>query len=304
MLQAYHAAWPMVMTKGEFGEAWRQIEAGLAIYRRDAHAHHARIYGGHDPGTCGYAIGALIRVTTGYPDHAVKLIEQGVALARDLDHPPTLVHALWFAAEIYQLRREPKAVEQTVTTLLPLVSEHGSAVGVANATMLRGWAQILQGDFETGSAELRRGLTAWRATGSKFHVPYRLARAADACRAAGLVEEGIGLIVEALTYAESSEDRWCAAELHRLRGELLLLAGSASQEIEECYRRALTIARGQGARLWELRAAVGLARLWRGESKLTEARDLLAPVYDWFTEGLDTPDLKEAEALLEELCRS
>ena len=119
-----------------------------------------------------------------------------------------------------------------------------------------------------------------------------------------MVEEGVGLIGEALTYAETSEDRWCTAELHRLRGELLLLAGSQSQEVEDCYRLTLTVARAQGARLWELRGAVGLARLWRDQSKRKEARDLLAPVYAWFTEGLDIPDLKEAGALLAELGRS
>lgn len=297
LLQAHHAAWPMVMTKGAFGEAWRHVEAGLALYRRDAHAHHARLYGGHDPGTCAYAIGALTRAATGFPDHAVALIERGLALARDLAHPPTLAHALWFAAEIHQIRREPKNVQRTVAELLPVVSEHGSAVGMANATMLNGWARTLQGEIESGLAELRSGLTAWRETGSKFHVPYRLARAGDACRAAGLAHEGLALINEALEYAASSQDRWFSAELHRLKGELILTT-APPQEIEAGYQQAISLAQNQGARLLELRAATSLARLWRDQRRHDEADALLAPIYSSFSEGFDLADLKEAKALL------
>jgi predicted ATPase len=298
MLQAYHAAWPMVMSKGDFGKAWRQIEAGLAIYRRDAHAHHARLHGGHDPGTCGYVIGALIRAATGYPNHALKLIEQGLTLARDLAHPPTLAHALWFAAEVRQLRREPTAVRAIADALFPVVSEHGSAVGVANATMRRGWAQTQQGEVDEGLAALRSGLIAWRATGSKFHLPYRLARAADAFRVAGLADEGLCLVAEALEYAEHNEDHWFSAELHRLRGELLLLTHGQSHEIEACYRQALAVARSQGARLLELRAATSLARLWRSLGRHDDAHGLLVPAYSSFSEGVDLADLREAKALL------
>jgi class 3 adenylate cyclase/predicted ATPase len=301
MLQAYHAAWPMTMNKGDFKEAWRQVEAGLALYRRDAHAHHARLYAGHDPATCAYAIGALVRVATGHPDHAVELIERGLELARGLAHPPTVVHALSFAADVRLLRREPAAVEGLADNLLPLVSEYGSAVSIANTTMLRGWARTLQGEIGEGLAELRRGLAAWRATGSKFHVPYRLARAADACRVAGSHEEGLQLIAEALEHAERSEDHWFSAELHRVRGELLLLVGGSWQESEACHQQAIAVARAQGARLLELRAAAGLARLLREQGKRVEARDLLAPVLGRFSEGFDTFDLMEAKALLEAL---
>jgi len=298
ILQAHHAAWPMVMTKGDFDEAWRHVEAGLALYRRDAHAHHARLYGGHDPAACGYAIGALTRAATGYPDEAVALIERGLALASDLAHPPTLAHALWFAAEVRQLRREPKAVEQMVAALLPVVIEHGSVVGVANATMLRGWARTLEGEIDVGLTELRSGLDAWRATGSKFHVPYRLARAADACRAAGLADEGLSLVTEALEYAARSDDRWFSAELYRLKGELLLLAGGQFQEIEASYQEALALARLKGARLLELRSATSLARLWCGQNRYDDADSMLIPILSSFTEGFGLADLKEAKALL------
>jgi class 3 adenylate cyclase/tetratricopeptide (TPR) repeat protein len=301
LLQANHAAWPMFMCRGRFDEMWRQVQEGLSIYRRDQHAHHARLYGGHDPATCGYACGALVRAVTGYLDHAVELANQSTALARDLAHPPTSVHALWFAAEVRYSRREPSALEEAAAQLLKVVSEHGSAVGIANATMLGGSARVMRGDREGGLAELREGLAAWRATGSKFHASYRLARAADACRMTGLVDEGLALIAEALEVSDETDERWFLAEEHRLRGELLQLGGKDSGEVEAEYRRALDVARGQGAKTWELRASTSLARLWRDHGKRAEARGLLAPIHGWFSEGFGTPDLEEAEKLLNEI---
>jgi predicted ATPase len=299
MLQAHHAAWPTVMSRGKFAKAWQHVQAGLGLYRREMHGQHAYVYGGHDPGMCAYTCGALVRVILGYPDHALELIDKGLALARDLDHPPTLVHALWFAAEVRQLRREPRAVEEIVAALAPLVSEHGSAVGVANTTMLRGWAQVATGEIDQGIAELRKGTHAWRATGSRFHFPYRLARAADAYRMAGLRAEGLHLVTEALEATERSGEGWFDAELHRLRGELLSRRDGV--EAEGCFHRALVVARNQGARYLELRAATSLARLWCDQSRRDESCALLAPVYAWFTEGFETPDLRDANVLLDAL---
>jgi predicted ATPase len=134
-----------------------------------------------------------------------------------------------------------------------------------------------------------------------YLVPYRLARAADACRMAGNIDEGVQLISDALEAMRGFEDHWFEADLYRLQGELLLRAGTNPDDAEVCFEHALKVARLQGGRLLELRAAISMTRLWRDQGKHAEARDLLAPVYDWFTEGFDTPDLKEAKALLEEL---
>jgi predicted ATPase len=295
-LQAHHAAWPIFMVTGALIDAKRHIATGLALYRRELHGQHALQYGGHDPGVCGYVNDALIAATLGHPDQALRQMEEGLALARVLDHAPSLAQALWFAAELHQIRREPREVEAFATAVLPLLSDHGSAVGVANATMLRGWARLMQGDIEDGLATMREGLAAWRETGSKFHVPFRLARAADAHRAAGHIEEGLRLVGEAI---DQSDDRWFAPELHRLKGELLLKMGR-QDEGEESLQNALTAAREQNARLLELRAATSLAKLWKGRGQNHEASDLLGGLYAWFTEGLETPDLREAKAMLEE----
>jgi predicted ATPase len=141
-------------------------------------------------------------------------------------------------------------------------------------------------------------LKAWRGTGS---MSYHLARVADAYRIARSTEEGLRLIDEALKAVERLEDRWFEADLHRVQGELLLLTGTDSDEAAACLERALAAARLQGARLLELRAATSIARLWCSKSRRSHARDLLMPIYGWFTEGFDTPDLKEAKTLLDEL---
>ena len=285
------------MVTGALATARHHIACGLALYRRDTHGEQALLYGGHDPGVCGYVVDALIVAIMGYQDQAVRQMQEGLELARELDHAPSLAQALWFTAELHQIRREPQKVQDTVTVVLPLLERHGSAVGVANATMLRGWARVMQGHIEEGLAVVREGLAAWRGTGSKFHFAYRLARAAEAHLVAGEIEDGLRLICEA---TDQSGDCWCAPELHRLKGDLLLKAGRRD-EVEVCLDQALKAAQEQGARLLELRAAMSLSRVLQAEGRRNEAQDVLAPIYTWFTEGLDTADLQQAKALLHQL---
>ena len=296
-LQAHHAAWPNFMATGPLVTARHHIACGLALYRRDTHGEQALQYGGHDPGVCGHVVDALIAAVMGYPDQAVRQMQEGLGLARELDHAPSLAQALWFTAELHQIRREPQKVQESVSAVLPLLARHGSAVGVANATMLRGWALVMQRHIEEGLAVMREGLAAWRATGSKFHVPYRLARAAEAHLVAGEIEDGLRLICEATV---QSGDCWFAPELHQLKGELLLEAGRRD-EVEVCLNQALKAAREQDARLLELRAAMSLGKVLQAQGRRHEAQGLLAPIYTSFTEGLDTADLQQAKALLDRL---
>jgi predicted ATPase len=165
--------------------------------------------------------------------------------------------------------------------------------------MLRGWARVMLGHIEEGLAVMQEGLAAWRATGSKFHVPYRLARAAEAHLVAGEIEDGLRLICEA---TNQSGDCWFAPELYRIKGELLLEAGRRD-EVEGCLDQALKAAQEQGARLLELRAAMSLTRVLQAQGRRDEAQGLLAPVYACFTEGLDTADLQQAKALLDQMDR-
>ena len=169
------------------------------------------------------------------------------------------------------------------------------------ANAARGWALVDQGEIEAGLALMPDSATSLLEYHFAWSAPY-LSLAAMTWGRHGLAEEGLELVTEALTLTQRDDERWWEAELHRVKGELLLTnSPNASGEAEACFNLALDIARKQSARSLELRAATSLARLWQEQRKLQEARDLLAPIYNWFTEGFDTADLKDAKALLDEL---
>src|SRR5262249_51537374 len=168
--------------------------------------------------------------------------------------------------------------------------------------ILRGWALTQQGQAQEGIAQINQGLTAYRATGAEASRSYLLALLAETHGILGEPEAGLTALTEALILVNTTGERWYEAELHRLKGALLLQQNSDNQaEAETCFAQAMAIAQNQQAKSWELRAATSLARLWHQQGKRQEAHDLLAPVYHWFTEGFDTADLKDAKALLDEL---
>jgi predicted ATPase len=189
------------------------------------------------------------------------------------------------------------ALAERADQLVALATEQGFPHWGAQGTLYRGWAKVKDGEVEEGTALLRAGLAAYRTAGSKLFVPHYMDLQAAACELAGQIEEAASLLDDALQLVERTGERWLEAELNRHKGQLLLRQGH-TEVAEELYFKALSIARAQEAKLWELRAAASLARLRRDQGRRTEACDLLAPVYAWFTEGFDTPDLKEAKALL------
>jgi predicted ATPase len=163
-----------------------------------------------------------------------------------------------------------------------------------------GWVMVKDGDVAEGMSLLRRGSAAYRATGAEAWTPQNAEFLARACEITGQIQEAMAQLDLALQIVERTGVRWLEAELYRHKGQLLLRQGH-SEAAEKLYRKALSIAREQEAKLWELRAAASLARLRRDQGRRADAHDLLAPVYGWFTEGFDTADLKEAKALLDEL---
>jgi predicted ATPase len=190
------------------------------------------------------------------------------------------------------------ALGEWVDQLVTVTTEQGFPHWRAMEAICRGWLKVKKDDVEEGISLLRSGLATSLTTGA--WRPHNIALLAAACEIAGQIEEALSLTDEALQIVERTGERWFAAELNRHKGQLLLRQGH-SEAAEELYYKALSIAAEQEAKLWELRAAVSLARLHRDQSRHTEARDLLTPVYGWFTEGFDTADLKEAKALLDEL---
>jgi predicted ATPase len=206
------------------------------------------------------------------------------------------------AAEFHQFRHEGALTQMRVDALMALSTEQGFSVERAEAMYLQGWALVRQGQVEEGIAQMCQGTAAWRATGAIIGQPHQRALLAEAYRTAGQIEEGLRVVSKALDGALRTQEQWYTAELYRLKGELLLAQSwGYHAEAETCFHQALDITRRQQAKSLELRAAMSLGRLWQQQGKRDEARELLAPIYGWFTEGFDTDDLQEAKTLLEAL---
>jgi len=192
------------------------------------------------------------------------------------------------------------ALNERAAQLVAAATEQGFPVYGAMGTIHRGWVMVKNGDVTRGISLLRSGSAAYRATGTEMWTPHNTTLLAQACEIAGQIEEALAMLDDALQIVERTRARWFEGELNRHKGRLLLKKGH-TEAAEELYFKALRIAVEQEAKLWELRAAASLARLWGEQGRRAEARDLLASVYSWFREGFDTADLKEAKALLDEL---
>jgi predicted ATPase len=225
-----------------------------------------------------------------------------LAEARELSHPISLAFALSVSCRLHFVLEDPRTVRHRADELIALTTEQGFAFFLAMGTAYRGWTLVEAGEAEAGTDLLRRGIAGFQASGAAWTLPFYLAQLATAHAKTGRPEDALGQLAEALALTERSGVRWFEAELHRRRGELLLTAHpGAEAEAEAAFRHAIAIARQQEAKLWELRSAISLAQLWRGQDKCDEARGVLAQVYGWFSEGFDTPDLRQGKALLEEL---
>jgi predicted ATPase len=302
LLEAHHALWTSLFTGGELMAARAHQEEGLRLYDPHRHRTHAALYSGHDPGVCcRYRSGGCLWLL-GYPDQAVASSQAALILAQQLAHPLSLGIALYWAAMLHHLRREASLTQARAEALMTLATDQGFAVLVASAMPLLGWARVARGHGEEGIRQIQQGLAAYEAGGDARDRPYYQALLAEACAQAAQTAAGLEALAAALARLGQSEVQWWEAELHRLKGALWLQhAGAQPEEAEACFQQALAVARRQQAKSLELRAAVSLSRLWQHQGKRVEARDLLAPIYSWFTEGFDTADLQEAKALLEEL---
>jgi predicted ATPase len=241
-------------------------------------------------------------VALGYQDHAVACIRQAVSRAHALAHPFSLVFATHHAGIIHHLRREPQAAYASAETSLHMARTHGFPLFVGANLVLQGWALAMHGRATEALAQMEQGLAMSQATGHKVFYPWNLALMAEAYGQAGQFAAALTVVVEALTIIDTTEERMWEAELHRLKGETCLAQAAENHAVAAaCLQQAFVVARRQHAKSWELRAAMSLARLWQGQGKRAEAFELLAPIYDWFTEGFETPDLQDARVLLDAL---
>jgi len=244
----------------------------------------------------------------GYPEQALKRGNEALSLAQDLSHPYSLAQALFFAAELHHLRREAQAVQERAEAVITLATDQGFPFWLAQGMSLRGWALVKQGQRrDEGMVQLRKGLAAYQATGAELGQPYYLAELAEAFGLLGQAEEGLHVLAEALTAAGKSGE-FSETEICRLKGELTLQLHQGPraklEEAEACFLKAIEIARQQNAKSWQLRSTTSLARLLAQVGRRDEARASLADIYNWFSEGFDTADLKEAKSLLDELGRA
>jgi predicted ATPase len=241
--------------------------------------------------------------TLGYPDRALERMQEALARAQKLAHPYSQSMVLLYSAWLHMFRREASAAREHAGQGIALSLEHGFPWPQAYATAVHGWALAEEGCADEGMKEIREGLAALEQMGHGLWRPHRQGLLAAAFARAGQTEEALAVVTQALEDARRTGDLEHAAELHRQRGELTLrhAAVGAALAAEKCFGQAIGTARGQKAKSWELRAAISLARLWGDQGRRRQARELLAPVCDWFTEGFDTPDLQDANALLEAL---
>jgi adenylate cyclase len=236
----------------------------------------------------------------GYPEQAAQRNQEALTLAQELGYPLVLAYGLLYVALFYHLCRDARATQAQAETLITLSSEQGFAYRLAQGRILQGWALAEQG--KEVIEQMLQNLTGVQAAGAQIFRPSFLAMLAEVHGRVGQTEEGLVVVSEALADVSKTGERFFEAELYRLKGDLLLQQSADNYpEAEDSFSKALDVARKLEAKSLELRAATSVARLRQNQGKQAEARELLAPVYEWFTEGFDTADLKNAKALLEEL---
>jgi predicted ATPase len=293
-------------------------EGSVAFYRGDlvtARAHLEASLRRCDPpllalsASGGFADGVIILTVLaqalwalGYADQAQARGQEALALAQQLEHPPSLVYATAYAAHLCQYRRDAVATQTHADAVMTMAAAQGFGHRREHGRILWGWARAMQGHAATSVAHIQQGWSAVQGTGLKLSHPYWLALLAEAYGQAGQPEAGLAVLTDACTLVAATEERWWEAELSRLQGALLLhLSRPDVPQAEACFQQALEVARRQQARALELRAALSLSRLRQQQNQRQAARELLAPIYGWFTEGFDTSDLQDAKALLGEL---
>jgi tetratricopeptide (TPR) repeat protein len=296
LLEAHHALWPTLSGMGRPLQAILHAEQGLALYNRERHAAYTNLYAGHDPGACCRYHLAMLRWVTGYPDRALSELQGAFQLAEELKHPLTTVIALWFAAWVHYQRGERELAFDDCGRLIELAKPHGFTRWIGDIDTVHRLARAAHLDRDM-LVECQRQFAAvpsasWRQVFCRCTV-------AELCAEQGFAEEGMQVL---LSIPENNRRTFGAPEIRRIEGELLLKRERpAHEEAARCFNDAIALARESGEKSFELRAATSLARLLALRGRRDEARNALAGIYGWFTEGFDTADLKSARALLEKL---
>jgi predicted ATPase len=286
---------------GEYVPARAHLEQALALAGPQPDR-ALTLYAGEDGRVTCLANMARVLWHLGYPDQALTRNHEMLTYAQALSHTNSLTRALYYAGGLHKWRREWSTTQEQAEAALAIATEQGFGQSMGVLTFDRGKALAAQGRGAAGIAQMHQGLAAILATGQRLALSGFLAQLAEAYGKNGQAEEGLRLLAEALAHVDHTGERFWEAEVYRLKGELLLQqAVPDAPQAEACFQQALAVARRQQDRLFELRAALSLSRLWQQQGKRAAARQVLAEIYGWFTEGFDTPDLQEARVLLDAL---
>lgn len=302
LMFAYQALGDTSFQMGHLPRARKCLETAVSLYDRESHGPLAFRFTGLDSAVNCLSYGAHTLWALGYPDEALQRGNEAVALAQGLSHPHSLAFAGHMFGILRQLRREPAAAQDTAESVIALSSEQGFNFWSAWGNNARGEALIEQGRGAEGIAQMQEALAAIQAIGTGLSWPWNLCLLAKGYAETDGLDDGLGALEEALAVADEHEDRFYDAEIHRVKGDLLLRQDFSNlTKAESCFRKAIEIARTQSAKSWELRSTASLARLLKSQGRIQEARAMLAEIYGWFTEGFDTRDLQQAKQLLNEL---
>ena len=286
--------------QGEFAPAMEHFEKGLLLYDREQDLADSVRYT-QNPAVSLRCHAAWTLWFLGQPDQALERILEALALARDLSEPHVVAHTLYFVAIVHLLRRDAQLAQELAEASKDVSSEHGLVLYHASSTIVLGWALSEQGMAEEGIQQMRQGLAEHQSAGTGMARPLFLSLLGEAMGKTHHTEEGLDLLEEGLSLIHRKGERCYLPELYRIKGELLLMQDAAASEAEACFHESIKIAQQQKAKAYELRARTSLSRIYQQQNKHQEARNVLAQIYDSFTEGFDATDLLEAKALLDAL---
>ncbi|MBX3015361.1 MAG: AAA family ATPase [Caldilineaceae bacterium] len=303
LLEAYSIAGTHFFHNVALRDAKQFLDQSVALYDRQQHAHHALVYG-QDPAIVGLTYGAWVRWCMGYPDQARRQAEEALAQTATLDHPYSRTLAMSYLTVQYQFMGDVEGCRQQAAATMAYTRTYGFTLWLASATFLHGWAVATQGDFMAGMAQMQEGMDLYRATGAELGAAYFAGLLAERLSVAGQPEISVAVMGEAFAILERTQDRWCEAELYRLKGELLYRLNDPAlwtllgQTPTDCYQQALRVARQQGARWWELRALVSFCQSPSPDIAPAPLYQQLAACYATFSEGHALPLLQTAQTLL------
>jgi class 3 adenylate cyclase len=297
VLEAHHSRWATSHLLGHNSVTLADTERGIALYEQDRHHAHAYDYGGHDTGVCACTHRAMTLWIVGLPEQAARTSREAIERARRLGHPPSLSHAAWWSATLRQFRREQDECRELCELTLRIAQEQSTKIFMM-CPLLLGWVLFDTGKPAEGLQHMERAVASKRQRSHRFYYDYELLVFAEALLKAGEPDRALDIVEEALEFINRSRNRVFQAEAQRLKGECLAGRAGDGADAETWLGNAIGTAVQQGALSFELRAATSLGRMWSGRGRHDDARELVARVYDRFTEGLETADLKEAKAFL------